>query len=78
MADAIRATLLRYVVRLGAASKSVESLINDLPFADYLSTTIPNHLIENLDRRHIGFPRLEPHPPGGATPLPAPDASSQP
>ncbi|MCB8913103.1 tyrosine-type recombinase/integrase [Rhodococcus rhodochrous] len=60
MADAIRATLLRYVTVRAAVlrPKSVESLINDLlPFADYLTTA---HLevtsLEDLDRSHIeGF-----------------------
>ncbi|KOS54495.1 tyrosine-type recombinase/integrase [Rhodococcus rhodochrous] len=60
MADAIRATLLRYVtVRASVLRpKSVESLINDLlPFADYLTTAHPEVTsLEDLDRSHIeGF-----------------------
>jgi site-specific recombinase XerD len=60
MADAIRATLLRYVtVRASVLRpKSVESLINDLlPFADYLTTAHPEVTsLEDLDRNHIeGF-----------------------
>nr|WP_040780812.1 tyrosine-type recombinase/integrase [Rhodococcus ruber] len=60
MADAIRATLLRYVtVRASVLRpKSVESLTGDLlPFADYLNAAHPEVTsLDGLDRGHIeGF-----------------------
>ncbi|MDF3308924.1 tyrosine-type recombinase/integrase [Rhodococcus sp. T2V] len=60
MAEAIRATLLRYITVRAAVlrPKSVESLINDLlPFADYLTTHHQELAgLHQLDRSHIeGF-----------------------
>ncbi len=83
MADAIRATLLRYVTVRAAVlrPKSVESLINDLlPFADYLTTHHPEVTsLDGLDRSHIeaSSSGTAPAPGAGNAPPPAPDALSR-